>query len=472
MTPSRFTHKSRYPIVGLFGLIISVVPTVSASAGTNQPSAQPSDMQTRDSPSVALPSSSPGRHMAWVVAILNGAKAPTDAEIIRRFSSTFRAAVPQDQVRAVFAELAAKGPYQLVAIPAATAKQLAVELADATGGRVGIEMELDSGGLISGLQARPISTTPRPTSWKGVTAALTKVGSSQGLLAVEVSRDGKQSSIAALNQDLGQPIGSAFKLYVLGALARSVERGDTRWATPLAVVDQYKSLPSGRLQDARSGRTFPVRELATRMIAESDNTATDHLIGLVGRTSVERAFADMGNRSVARNLPLLSTRNLFQLKATAEPTPLLATYAAAGQGGRRKIIAKLDTNRAPLRLGKGGVGIWSKPREIERVEWFASPSDLVRAVAELGRLSARPGLSQLNGILGKNPGVRIGPEWTRVAFKGGSEPGVLSLTWRLVRMVGRVFALSMAASDPSSPISEDDIVTAAEGAIALLAEQP
>ena len=474
-TKVRSRHRSVAALGALAGLATALAATgcgASTPAATSASSSTAAGKPLPAATTVALPTSAPGRHMSWVVAILNGAKIPNDAEIIRRFSATFRAAVPPKQVRDVFAELAAKGPYRVVAMPAATTTQLAIEVIDAAGGRAGIEMELDASGRISGLQARPISTTARPTSWQGVRDALAKVGSSQGLLAVEVGRDGTPSPIATLNQDLAQPIGSAFKLYVLGALTRSVADGRTRWQKPLAIADRYKSLPSGRLQDSPVGRSLSVREFATRMISESDNTATDHLIGLVGRRSVERAMGEMGNQNVGRNVPLLTTRNLFQLKATATPTPLVSRYAAAGQAERRRILERLDADRSPLRLGSGGVAAWSTPREIGGVEWFASPSDLVRAVVALGRLGERPGLSPVNTILEKNPGVPVGPRWSRVAFKGGSEPGVLSVTWRLVRNDGRVFALAVTASDPNAPFAEDDAIGAAQGAIELLATHP
>ena len=49
------------------------------------------------------------------------------------------------------------------------------------------------------------------------------------------------------------------------------------------IRDELDSLPSGTTQDEPPGTGLPVRELALRMIAMSDNTATDHLIDLVGR---------------------------------------------------------------------------------------------------------------------------------------------------------------------------------------------
>jgi hypothetical protein len=59
--------------------------------------------------------------------------------------------------------------------------------------------------------------------------------------------------------------------------------------------------------------------------------------------------------------------------------------------------------------------------------------------------------------------------WRYIAFKGGSEPGVLSLTWYLERADGRAFVLSIAVNDAKHPIDEAATILLAEGAAALLA---
>ncbi len=422
-------------------------------------------------PTVALPINSVGRQMAWVIATMNGPKLPSDAELIARFAPAFLAAIPPDQIRSVFTQLASTKPYRVTAISVHEAAALAVEVVDSAGSKVGIAMQL-SQGRIAGLQAQPVSATPRPTNWTGVRDALAKVGTNQGLLAAEVRGDGTLTPIAEVNADRTQPIGSTFKLYVLGALAQAVSNGDARWKEPLRVVSRYKSLPSGRLQDAPAGRTLPLQEFATRMISESDNTATDHLIARLGHRAIERSMVAMGNANASRNVPLLTTRNLFQLKATAKPSPLLATYAKAGEAERRQILQRLDVDPQPLRVGRNGTTIWSAPRAVDRVEWFASPSDLARAQVYLARQGRQPALAAVSAVLSKNPGVPLDrSKWPHVAFKGGSEPGVVAVSWYLVRADGRAFVLALSASDTKKPVSEDGIVTAAQGAVDILARK-
>jgi hypothetical protein len=72
-------------------------------------------------------------------------------------------------------------------------------------------------------------------------------------------------------------------------------------------------------------------------------------------------------------------------------------------------------------------------------------------------------------ILELNPGIQLDPStWTNVAFKGGSEPGVISVTWYLVRADGKAFVVSMVVNDPKHPLDENAAIGVATRVIALL----
>ena len=68
---------------------------------------------------------------------------------------------------------------------------------------------------------------------------------------------------------------------------------------------------------------------------------------------------------------------------------------------------------------------------------------------------------------GLSPDTRA---WNSIAFKSGSEPGVLAMVWLLERNDGRWFALSLIANDPKQAINQDELNTYASAAIRLLAE--
>jgi hypothetical protein len=113
---------------------------------------------------------------------------------------------------------------------------------------------------------------------------------------------------------------------------------------------------------------------------------------------------------------------------------------------------------------------WTMPRLIDTIEWFASPIDLARAIAILEAESSRPGLGPLRQILAINPGISFNhTTWPYVAYKGGSEPGVISTTWYLQRRDGRRFVLSIVLNDPKQTISTLAEVAVAQAAANLLA---
>ena len=64
------------------------------------------------------------------------------------------------------------------------------------------------------------------------------------------------------------------------------------------------------------------------------------------------------------------------------------------------------------------------PRDIDTLEWFASPDDICRAFAGLQRLAAQPKLAPLGSVLSASDGgIGLSPaQWPTVWFKGGSEP--------------------------------------------------
>jgi beta-lactamase class A len=64
-------------------------------------------------------------------------------------------------------------------------------------------------------------------------------------------------------------LGSTFKLYVLDALATQIASGKHGWDESVAIDDAHKSLPSGKMRDEPSGKTFPVRHFAEQMLSVS-----------------------------------------------------------------------------------------------------------------------------------------------------------------------------------------------------------
>jgi hypothetical protein len=203
------------------------------------------------------------------------------------------------------------------------------------------------------------------------------------------------------------------------------------------------------------------------MISISDNTATDHLVHTVGRRDVEDAFVRAGHSDPGANVPLLTTRELFLLK-WGMPEAQTDAFLAMEPEDRR---AYLDLEVSQLSLD--AIQVTPTPRLIDALEWFATPPDLCRVMLTLRGQAEQAGESTLLDILSANPGADVSPEvWPFVGYKGGSEFGVLNLTWLLQRRDGRWFFLVLGLNDTEDVFSTFPAQVLAHAAFSFLAEHP
>ncbi len=312
---------------------------------------------------------------------------------------------------------------------------------------------------------------PRPPSsleWAGVDHALSTFGPKVGLLAARVSPGGTCHPVHEVAAATARPTASQFKLFVLGALANQIKTGRISWDQTLTVRDAVKSLGNGQgsLQFAAAGTVVSVEEAATKMIEISDNTAADMLIGLAGRNQVE-AQVHKWAATPSANEPFLTTREMFLLHYVAG---LGDRYLATPRGQRAAFLA---ASVDPLPLSAIASGITLEPRYVEEIEWFASPDDVCRAFAGLQRLSKNSRLSPLPTILSREVGgIGLDPtEWPTVWFKGGSEPGVLTLGWLATNRRGETFVVEAMVSNPDAVLAPDsatELVALAREAFGLI----
>lgn len=302
-------------------------------------------------------------------------------------------------------------------------------------------------------------------SWDEFAAELRSLAQFSSFVVVEVAESGNVLR-AGVDETVPFAIGSAFKLYVLGALALAIESGAMTWDDKLAIRDDWKSLPSGEFQNEPAGTEFTLRQFAEKMISISDNTAADHLLLHLGRSNVETATVTMGMANPNQNLPFLTTRELFAFKLSAG-APAVQDYIDARGYGRLAMLPAMEA--LPLDISKAAG--WTTPRYIEQIEWFASINDLANAMQWLLANAQTPALSPLRDILSINPGLQLDAEaWPYAAFKGGSEVGVLTTTWFLTSSSKRSYVVSGALNDPAHAIDEKTAITAMNKAINLLAK--
>jgi beta-lactamase class A len=99
--------------------------------------------------------------------------------------------------------------------------------------------------------------------------------------------------------DLVLPTASVIKLPILVALLREVEAGRVDLADRLTLEAKQRIGGSGVLKVFDGGLCPTVRDVATLMIAVSDNTATNMVLDLVGSTRpVNAAMAELGLHTI------------------------------------------------------------------------------------------------------------------------------------------------------------------------------
>ena len=389
-------------------------------------------------------------------------------EIDAHFDTLFRdkmsaAKVSAAQFSAAPAELPAPG--MLVGVLSSKPTSLVV-IAKLGTERFRVTLSVDGSGLIDDLKIAPSESA---TSWSQIDQTLTALAPNVSFLAARVANESCQP-IHQLASSTPRPLASEFKLFVLGALANLVATGHVGWKQELKIENQVKSAGnaegSGSLQFSPAGTKVSVQETATKMISISDNTAADMLIHLVGQPALESQVRQWLN-DPRLDSPFLTTRQLFLLHYVNYPM-LANAYLARARNERE---AFLESSVDPLSLSE--IQDSTAPRDIDGIEWFGSPDDICRAFVGLQQLSHQRKVSSIASIFSVNKGgLGLHPsEWPTVWFKGGSEPGVLTLGYMATDSRGQTFVVSAmlsnatAALAPSTTIALLAVIVSAFGLI-------
>ncbi|MEO9901702.1 serine hydrolase [Nisaea sp.] len=347
-----------------------------------------------------------------------------------RFSTAFLAQVPASSIAQILSSLrqsyGALGKIE----PDGDGYRLSFEGAD-----IPAKIVLNQEGRITGLWFG----APVPSgSVEEHAAAITGLPGAVSLLVLE---DGKP--LISHNADEPLAVGSAAKLAILKALSLSVRNGDKQWSDVVELRPEWKSLPSGTLQDWPDGTPLTLGSLAHVMISISDNTATDALIRLVGRNAVEAVSP--------RNSPFLTTRELFTLK-TRDHSALRLEWAGADEAARRLILERIADIPLP-----DPHALASEPT-FEAVEWFFSARELCTLLEDTSGLPS--------GSI--NPGPIDPGQWREFSYKGGSETGVLNLSSRVVGTDGIARCVVATWNHPSA-LDENSLLLPYRGVLSALA---
>ena len=285
------------------------------------------------------------------------------------------------------------------------------------------------------------------------------------LLVVKLDAPPNTPPIIAHNAERELALGSAFKLYVLSELVREVNAHERKWTDVVPLDARFASLPSGMLQTWPAGAPVTLHTLASLMISISDNTAADQLLMTLGRERVERMVATTGHFKPELDVPFLTTLEMFKLKG--DPAgKAAAAYLALDAKGRRDYLAGPLTalKREEIKPYADG-----RPAYVDKIEWFASSADMCRVMDWLRRQTEDDKTAR--EILAINPGSGLNiprDKWRYVGYKGGSEPGVLNLTYLLQSTKGDWYAFSISWNNPQAALDSTKLLTLVQQVLQLI----
>jgi beta-lactamase class A len=98
----------------------------------------------------------------------------------------------------------------------------------------------------------------------------------------------------SVNANAQMPAASTIKVPVMVEVFKRLAHGDFDLNRKVTLQQSDRDWGWGDLADAPRGSKYTVSRLLTLMITESDNTATNMLIRLVGRRSINEEMADLG----------------------------------------------------------------------------------------------------------------------------------------------------------------------------------
>jgi beta-lactamase class A len=153
---------------------------------------------------------------------------------------------------------------------------------------------------------------------------------------------------------------STIKIPVLIAFLEAVDQGKARLDDPLILSETTKGSGSGSLQYKDDGSQFPALYVATEMSVNSNNTATNMIIDLLGGNAVLNAkFQEWGLQQTILNTPLpdldgtnlTSPRDLAYLLARVSQGEILSPRS---RDRLMRIMSSTENDRLlPQSLGAG-----------------------------------------------------------------------------------------------------------------------
>lgn len=351
--------------------------------------------------------------------------------------ATLAAPSKVDSVEATMEGLWWDRPFALDSVDI-SASVTTLHLTSSYGARQDIRLHTDDGGWVDRFE---LETLPPPTitAWRDVDAVLSKTGARYSYQVSKVEK-GQCTRVAGTNTNQPLPLASIFKLYVLHALADAIKSGTASWDDQLTVTAKSKAVGSSGLE-LSPGDHVSVRRAAEKMIANSDNMATDLLIGRLGKHTIEQALATAGHHDPASMTPFPTMYELFSV-GWGQPD-LREQWKQASAQQRAALLEQADST--PYRPDPTRA---HTPASNYGAEWYGSAEDICRAHLALQADAVGPA-APVRKILSAVAGIALDRNyWPYIGAKAGGLPGDLTFSWYAEDKTGQPWVVSFQLNWP------------------------
>ncbi|AGZ50962.1 hypothetical protein LAUMK7_05509 [Mycobacterium kansasii] len=312
-----------------------------------------------------------------------------------------------------------------------------LHLVSSYGARQDIRIHTDDQGQVDrfDLETQP----PSVSSWRDVDAVLSRTGARYSYQVAKVT-NGNCDPVAGTNTRESLPLASIFKLYVLHALADAVKDGTVSWDEMLTVTAKSKAVGSSGLE-LPPGAHVSVRTAAEKMIATSDNMATDLLIERLGTHAIEEALATAGHHDPASMTPFPTMYELFSV-GWGQPD-VRDQWKHASQQVRAQLLQQ--ANATPYQPDPTRA---HTPASTYGAEWYGSAEDICRVHLALQGDAVGPA-APVRQILSAVAGIQLDrTEWPYIGAKAGGLPGDLTFSWYAEDKTGQPWVVSFQLNWP------------------------
>jgi len=205
------------------------------------------------------------------------------------------------------------------------------------------------------MTALPLCATPRPAFAADESGPLAELhlrlaslaDHAPGLVGIAVE-DLATGMTSGINQSASLPAASTIKIPVMVEVFKQMEAGDLDLNTVVHLESGDRDWGWGDMADASPGTARTVKQLLWLMITQSDNTATNMLIRVVGRAHINATMRGLGLRNTRLGDYIRSESETIRYALRTSPRDMLTLLDAIArdrlvdQWSSREMLAILE----------------------------------------------------------------------------------------------------------------------------------